>query len=199
MAHLRAFTLIELTVVTAIIVIITGVVLANNNRFGGQVLLQNLAYDIALSIREAQVNGISVARFGSDATFGAGYGVDFNLSNPNVYTLFGDISGNGLYDCASPGSSSCELVTATTISPGYKVQSLCVTPGQGAESCDGISKLDILFKRPEPDAWISVNGDSCITVSSYCEESARIVLSSPRGDTVSVVIEANGQISVSSN
>ncbi|MBI4087782.1 prepilin-type N-terminal cleavage/methylation domain-containing protein [Candidatus Kaiserbacteria bacterium] len=193
--HSRAFTLIELLVVTAIVVVITGVVFANNNRFGGVVLLQNLTYDVALSIRQAQVYGISVARFG-DATFSAGYGNDFDLSSPTTYTLFADASENGLYDCPAPGTSGCELVAATTISSGYRIQSLCATPAGGTETCSGVSSLDVLFKRPEPDAWISINGNSCILDSAQCQESARITLVSPKGDTMSVVIDANGQIAV---
>lgn len=181
---------------TAIIVLITSVVLANNNRFGGIVLLQNLTYDVALSIRQAQIYGISVTRFAADPTFSAGYGVDFDLSSPSAYTLFADISGNGLYDCTDPGSIGCEIVGATSISSGYHIQSLCATPAQGIESCSGVLSLDVLFKRPEPDAWISANGNSCLLQSSNCEESARIILESPRGDTMSVVVEANGQISV---
>lgn len=191
----RAFTLIELLVVTAIITVITGVVFANNNRFGGIILLENLTYDVALSIRQAQVYGISVSRFG-DTNFSAGYGIDFNVSSPTTYTLFGDSSDNGLYDCTIPGSGGCELVAATTIASGYRIASLCSTPAGGSEGCSGINTIDVLFKRPEPDAWISSNGNSCITDSSACQESARITLTSPRGDTMSVVIEANGQISV---
>src|SRR3989344_4615422 len=50
----RGFTLVELMVVTGILVVITSLILANNTRFGGAVLLENLAYDIALSMRKAQ-------------------------------------------------------------------------------------------------------------------------------------------------
>jgi prepilin-type N-terminal cleavage/methylation domain-containing protein len=189
------FTLIELMVVTGIIVVVTGVVLANNNRFGGVVLLENLTYDVALSVRQAQVYGISVSRFGA-SNFGAGYGVDFNKSSPTTYTLFGDSSGNGLYDCTTPGSLNCELISATNINSGYYVASLCATPAGGSETCSGISSIDIVFKRPEPDAWISINGISCISDTSACQESARITLESPRGDLMSVDVAANGQISV---
>jgi prepilin-type N-terminal cleavage/methylation domain-containing protein len=192
----RAFTLIELLVVTAIIVVVTAIILANNNRFGGVVLLQNLAYDIALSVRQAQVYGISVERYGQTASFSSGYGVDFNLSSPNTYVLFADTSNNGLYDCSSPGDASCELIQATTISQGYAIQSLCATPAQGVESCSGVTSIDVLFKRPEPDAWISINGASCTGNLAACQESARIVLQSPRGDTMGVTIDANGQIAV---
>lgn len=192
----RGFTLIELLTVTAIIVVVTAVVLANNNRFGGVVLLENLAYDVALSIRQAQVYGISVARFGP-STFNAGYGIDFNLSSPNVYLLFADaVVPNGLYDCPSPGTSNCELVKTMAISSGYSIKSLCVTPSSGTETCSGVSRVDILFERPEPDAWISAKGVSCILNTATCETAARIVVASPRGDNMSVVVDANGQISV---
>ncbi|MDP2648287.1 MAG: hypothetical protein Q8P19_00075 [bacterium] len=187
--------MIELLAVTAIIALITSIVLVNNNRFGGVVLLENLTYDVALSIRQAQVYGISVARFGSNE-FVSGYGVHLAISSPGTYALFADVSSSGLYDCPVPDSPGCELVSAASIRQGYQVSSLCATPIGGAESCSEISRLDILFKRPEPDAWISRNGDSCTINNSSCMESARIVLSSPRGDTMSVVVEANGQIAV---
>lgn len=175
---------------------VTSVVLANNSRFGGVVTLENLAYDVALSIRQAQVYGISVARFGTD-TFSAGYGVGFNLASPTSYVLFADaVSENGMYDCSSPGSATCELVQAATLSQGYRISELCYTPSVGAEQCGTATRIDVLFQRPEPDAWISVEGVSCTQSPASCASGARVVLASPRGDTVSVVIDVNGQISV---
>ncbi len=191
----NGFTLIELLVVTGIIVVVSTIVLADNNRFGGVVQLENLAYNVALSVRQAQAYGISVARFQTNI-FTAGYGVHFDLSSPNTYVLFADaIQVNGLYDCPQPGTNNCELVQTTSISKGYGIYSLCITPSSGVESCS-ISKLDIVFKRPEPDAGISASGTSCILNNGSCGESARIVLKSPRGDKMSVIIYVNGQISV---
>jgi len=178
----------ELLVVMGIIVVITGVVLANNTRFGGAVLLENFAYDVALSMRKAQIYGISVRRTGTD--FLGGHGIHFDLADPTHYSLFADSSKNGLYD---EGES---VPAEMTISQGYSISDLCATPPGGSETCDGISKLNILFKRPEPDAWISSTDESCISPPNACKESARIVLRSPRGDTKSVVVWANGQISV---
>jgi prepilin-type N-terminal cleavage/methylation domain-containing protein len=193
----KGFTLIELLVVTAIIVLISSVVLANNNRFGGVVLLQNLAYNIALSIRQAQVYGISTARFQSTSNFSAGYGMHFDLSSPDTYLLFADaITPNGMYDCPQPQTDNCELVQSTNISNGYGINQLCVTASSGAENCS-VQKLDVLFKRPEPDAWISADGTSCTLDNTACQEGARIVLIAPSGDIMNVTVEANGQISVS--
>ena len=178
------FTLIELLVVAGIIALISSLVLVNNNRFGGQVLLQNLAYDIALSIRQAQQFGISVQSFQGD--FDAAYGMHFQVSpaeGNGVYVLFADaVNRNGLYD-------SGELVQPTTITQSYRVADLCVTPPSSAEVC-GLPSVDITFQRPEPDAYIrsaSVSG---------LNESARLRVQSPRGDLKDVTVEANGQISV---
>jgi hypothetical protein len=181
--------------VTGIIVVVSGVVLADNNRFGGKVQLENLAYDIALSIRQAQVYGISVARF-QGGTFSAGYGVHLAVLSPTVYALFADaVTENGLYDCPSPGTQNCELVQTTNITSGYRINDLCRTASSGTETC-GIPSLDIVFERPEPDAWIGSSGVSCILNAGTCAAGARIELISPRGDLMSVAVEANGQISV---
>ena len=189
------FTLIELLAVTAIIVMVTGVTLAGNARYGGVILLQNLAYDIALSIRQAQVYGISVARFGQ-ASFTSGYGIHFDTSNPTSYAIFADaITADGLYTCPTPGATSCELIDAPIISRGYKIKSLCAPAGE-SETCLTASAIDIIFKRPEPDAWISASGNSCELDHNLCMESARVIVVSPRGDTMSVIISAAGQISV---
>ena len=193
----RGFTLVELLVVTAIFVVITGMILANHNRFGGRVILQNLAYDIALSIRQAQVYGISVRQFGG--TF-SGYGMHFVLSgpgvNPTTYVLFADIYPsvpNGLYD-ADQG----EQVESNTIAGGYRIVDLCAlrldVPRSTPEDCDSITSLDVLFRRPEPDAFISINGVSGVADQSALQQRARIIVESLRGERMSIVIEKTGQI-----
>ena len=73
-----AFTLIELLVVIGIIVLVSAAMLANMNKFGGAALTQNLAYDIALSMREAQVYGIAVQNVRGSAGFTPAYGMYFN-------------------------------------------------------------------------------------------------------------------------
>lgn len=184
---MHGFTVIELLAVTAVMVFVTSVILANNSRFGGAVLLQNLAYDMALTVRQAQVYGISVFRFGEEE-FSFAYGAHFKPAAPTSFFLFADaVSVNGVYDgCTDP--SLCELVQSTKISQGYVIADVCVT-GAGAESC-GHSQLDVTFKRPEPDAYIRADGLPTLY------EKGRVVVRSPRGDLRSVVMETNGQISV---
>src|SRR5690606_40145653 len=50
-----------------------------------------------------------------------------------------------------------EAVRSTVIEGGFAVSELCATPLSGTETC-GLTQLDILYIRPEPDAFIRVNG-----------------------------------------
>lgn len=186
-------------VVVGIIALISGLVLVNNNSFSGNVLLQNLAYDIALSVRQAQVYGISVQRF--NGVFGSAYGMHFQVDSGSgsTYALFADALApvDGLYDCPSPGTASCELVQSTNVGQGYRISAVCATSASGTEQCG--TQLDITFKRPEPDACIALGGESPLNASGICTggaASARIVVSSPQGKTKDVVVDVNGQISV---
>lgn len=173
-------------------ILISGVILVNNNAFGGAILLQNLAYDIALSVRQAQVYGTSVARFGAN-NFGAAYGLHFAAALPTTYALFGDaISANGLYDTG-------ELVQTYSVERGYTISKICSPAGTSIASCTAITSADIVFKRPETDAWISTSGVSCFGSPGSCAQSVRVVVRSPRGDISSVVVENNGQVSVQKN
>jgi len=202
----RAFTLIELLVVCAIIIVISAVVLIDNNKFGGQVILENLAYDVALSVRQTQVYGIAVERFGQ-STFTAGYGMHFSLSDPTHYILFADLEGTGVFDSGFPISQTYptgEVVSPSpyTLTQGYSIQSLCTVPQVGGSStCTPVTTIDIMFQRPEPNAYISaaVTGApvSCIQDLGFaCNYEAQITLLSPRGATSTVVVDETGQISV---
>ncbi|MCR4280785.1 MAG: type II secretion system GspH family protein [Candidatus Kaiserbacteria bacterium] len=201
--HRRGFTLIELVAVMAIIIIVTSVTLANNSRFGGAVLLQNLAYDMALSIRQAQVYGIAVRGYSANQ-FSAGYGMHFSTSESGgnlQYELFADKDGDGLF------TSSTDPVIDENVSPspyhigrGYYISGLsALDPDASSET--SVGTIDIIFKRPEPTACISANGITAIDSKGLCtlsslKERARITVTSPRGDNMSIVVEATGQISV---
>jgi hypothetical protein len=179
-------------VVVAIIIIVTSTVLANNAKFGGTILLENLAYDIALSTREAQIYGVSVARFNASGStvFTSPFGVHFDKTSGNnkVYVIFADaVSVNRHYDAG-------ELLTSTQITRGYYIADLCTTDS-GTETCNR-STLDIVYKHPDPDAYICQGTDTCTGASPQLHQRARIVVASPRGDTTNICVDLNGQISV---
>lgn len=196
---MSGFTLIELLAVTGIIALISGLVLVNNNRFGGQVLLENLAYDIALSVRQAQISGISVQQFNS--SFGSAYGMHFTPTvgdGQSVYAQFADAyTTNGVLDITA-STPAVELIRSTTVAQGYNISSVCAI-ASGGGTCTAGSSLDITFKRPEPDACIALNGIASTDGAGTCGgayESAQITVTSPRSDVRTIVIDSNGQISV---
>ncbi len=181
------FSLIELLVSVSILTIITAVVLAQHNQFSGNLALSNLVYDIALSVRQAQVYGLSVREFGAGSgEFDIGYGVHFDAGNSTSYALFADRNRNGRYDGES------ELVEVFTLGRGFVLSGLCVSPTAGAELCApaDFASLDVVFIRPDPDALIRVN------TGSDLYQSLRVVARSPQGKTREVVVVATGQISV---
>lgn len=199
----RAFTLVELLVVIAIITIISSILLANNNLFKGNTVLQNAGYDVALTVRQAQVYGISVMQR-NGTSFGTpfGYGIHF-VAGSSRYNLFADIvTQNGKYDAGEDVKPS-----PYQLSGGYTISAICVPAGSSIASCTRLSSgatIDIFFMRPEPDAYISESTDTitfdstgAIINTASPQSSARIIITSPSGQSTSVIINQNGAVSVS--
>lgn len=181
-------------VVTAIFMILSSVVLSTNARFGNLIVLQNLAHDMALSVRQAQVYGIAVRRF--EATnFDVNYGIHFTLpaeDAPTIYELFADVNRNGTYD------EGDAIVSSTTVSPGFTIADLCVRNASGIEDC-GVGSVDVVFRRPEPDACISKDGAVTYNQQFECvsqENRMRLVMQSRSDEQSEITVESSGQISV---
>jgi prepilin-type N-terminal cleavage/methylation domain-containing protein len=201
----KGFTLIELLVVCSIVIILSTLILIDNNKFGGDVTLENLAYDIALTVRQTQVYGIAVTGFSQSGTntFSNGYGMRFSTASPSAstqYLLFADIAGTGV--CQGSCLSN-DIVQTNTLQQNYSVYSLCVIPQVGNQTCAPATEIDILYKRPEPQAFISAGfagavPTSCIQSSGYsaCYYEAQIQVRSPKGDTRTILVDATGQITV---
>lgn len=187
----RGFTLIELLTVTAIIVIITLVLLLRQSKFDSSTILRSVAYSVALSVRQAQVYGTSVlgSSNGSAIAYAPGYGLFFGRTSPQIYILYADFNNNGGYDAG-------EAVQTFTLNAGYTISEACVNFSNGTKNCTGaddttgshtIDSVNIVFKRPNPDAVFNANP---AYVSSY------IQVRSNDGTTRSVLITSAGQINV---
>ncbi|MGH7175638.1 MAG: pilus assembly FimT family protein, partial [Minisyncoccia bacterium] len=98
------FTLIEMMVSLAIVTIIAGVVLTSHSSFSNSLIVSNTAYDVALSMREAQSYGIGVRGLGS--TVNVGYGLDFSAATPLSYRFFSD--GYGGATCGASAPPNCK-------------------------------------------------------------------------------------------
>ena len=187
----QGFTLVEMLVSIGIFVIVTTIAVYNQGRFNSSVLLTNLAYEIALSMRQAQFYGITVkgitSTITSKTTFEGGYGVHFD-ANTTQYTLFEDrdpspenglLESNGLFD-------SGEALEAFSIKKGNKVGKICLTSGLST-SCS-FTSVDISFVRPNPDSRILSGGVSF--------GKAEICVSSSQNTYRKILVDLSGQISV---
>lgn len=199
----RGFTLIELLVSAAVITIVSGIVLVRFNTFDSTVLLKSLAYEVATTIREAQVYSVSVFNIvgGSQQTFRYPFGVSFTQGNTN-YVLF-------RYQNASPGARPyndiaeadpdvAAIVTSYTLGGSTEIYRVCVKlTGVASESCQTSSgRLDISFRRPEFYAifnasWLAANQQDSI-------EYAKVEFRSTRNPSKRWIVEVKllGQISV---
>lgn len=198
----RGFSLVELLVVLSIFSLITSVVLVQGSRFDSSILLTNLAYETALTIREAQVYGISVRgeTGASGLAFQHAYGVYFGGDDKSIVSFI-DRTDNRKYDlgtgvCREVGSECLDILK---INRGNRVAKFCaISAGSSSttyctddsNSSSHLDDLSITFKRPNPDAVIKNSADILF-------KSASIVLSSADGLSQRTLnIEATGQISI---
>ncbi len=205
----RGFTLTEMLVSIGIMLLITGVVLLSQGKYSSNISLTNLANDISLSIRQAQIYGVSVKELSTGSgDFSSAYGVDFNttVSGSNTaYIFFADrgTPKNSYYDnawsCPIGGTSEClEKINLTS---GNTISRLCIIRKNDNGVCANssgvlVDHIDITFIRPSNAANILYfnNGGQIPGNSNYI--GAEITVSSASGLTRSVVVYETGQISV---
>ncbi len=183
-------------VVLAIIVTVTTIALSSQSAFNKTLILANTAYDIALTLRSAENFGI-----GSRAlyrTANAGYGVHFQRGTLGSFILFADTAPAINSSCTRPDcrpgdylySTDDTLVQTYTIGNGIMVSDFCTSSDRARCASTGdLSSLDIVFARPNPDAFIRANGSSYSAYTAAC-----LVISSGGGGSRFVSVEASGQI-----
>src|SRR3990172_12655861 len=94
----KGFTIIELVVVFFIMVSILAVVIPGYLEYSTKLDLENLALDVALTIREAQSYGAG-SKVSSAGIFDIPYGVHFDIrDNPTRLIFYEDTNNNNLYD-----------------------------------------------------------------------------------------------------
>lgn len=204
----KGFTLVELMVTVSVMMIMTSIVFFNYNRFNESTLLSSFAYDMSLTIRQAQVYGVAT-RQGSGSqsdpvtvdsaalnNFKSAYGVHFDKATTADFPLklFADSPiGDGVYNLADDGVP----LQSYSFQRGIKISNLCLTlTDGGAENCT-YTKLDITFRRPDPEAIIKVGVDGGVAPLGNVS-SARIELQNA-GNSMnprSIIVYPTGQISV---
>lgn len=216
------FTLIEMLVSVAIIGVIASVIVYNHSKFDSDLEINNVAYRLALSIRQAQVYGIS-AREVAGATgnsFSRYYGLHFKNATPSGlnfttsrWIFFSDTDDNGKYRtgttrpgedgfCEADGSIN-ECIEQTIIGRGISINGMRGFRSGNWYTLSALIAVDVLFKRPNPDAIFNLylgnyttsgsNNNRC--GGSACEGVA-VCLQSSQGRKKRVVVLSTGQISV---
>lgn len=207
------FTLIEMLIVIGIIIIITAIVISSQGSFNRSILLANTTYDVALSIRHAETYGL-VSRI-SGVSLNTGYGIDVARVSPTTFTLFADSypvpstssachpTADASAPDAKPGnctydSGQNEKVTDYTLGNGITISNFCAKTS-GSWACatsngSSLTSLDIVFSRPNPIPFMSVNGSysSTFPVTDVC-----LSLTSPQGGARFISVSSSGEIRAS--
>ncbi len=197
----KGFSLVEFIVVLVIFSIMSSVSLFNYNSYSKSIRETNVAQDIALTIRQAQIYGLSA----TGRTVGGGnagpedilnipnitqdrsiIGVRIDIDN-NSLILFEDNSANRNFVFDDDGNYSDRVIDVRTIKAAG-VEILGVEMCGSSANCgdieyDGV--VDVAFQRPYPDAYITLGGNSgdiynfaSILISSNDEYSKYIEISS---------------------
>ncbi len=179
-AFARAFTLVELMVSLAVIMILTGILLYRYPETAVRLTLANMSHTVSLLIREAQVRGSAIDSLNSSL---GGYGVYASLTSPGQLVLFGDTVdasvpkpygitiGDGIFQSGSPIN---ETKSTTLLPSRYVIKKLCVGTGFpftcNSANTPAISSLVISFTRPNPIPNIYVNNVTSINYTAACIE-----------------------------
>ncbi|MEK7460541.1 MAG: prepilin-type N-terminal cleavage/methylation domain-containing protein [Patescibacteria group bacterium] len=178
---MSGFTLIELMVTIGIFSVITSVVLTNYRGFIVNANFSNASESVVIALREAQVYGVGTKKSAvvcGTSNFTCAFGVHIDTTDRNSFTVFADVNDNKIYD--APG----EKVETVNFPLGTSIQSLSCAP----IVCS--ARLDVTFKRPNPDAFIA---DTALQGVSY--DSATIGLTNGiRNSTIT--ISTAGQMSL---
>lgn len=202
MSHIKnkGFTIAELIIVIGIFALVTSIAMFNQGRLNSNVLINNMAFETALAIREAQVYGIGVRAGGDESvdTFSGWFGAHFDINNPTEIVIFNDVNKNGAYDLLlDNGNTEAKYQYTFTNQRGNKITAMCTGPlsvGNACQSEIGVQGLDIIFKRPSPEANFHVTGTAG---EDNSVSRAYIVVNNVDNDNCRVVIvESTGQIRV---
>ena len=174
----------EVLVVLAIVGILAVVIVGNYRAYERQNVVENLAQDIALTIKLAQSYGLNVRGFNSASSFESSYGVSFNDATPTSYKIYRDNDRGPVF--TSVGATDLEVFS---IGQGYEISDICGLPPAAAEDCT-MSRMDITFDRPNPDANFRDNSGGI----NYDE--VRIRITGPDGGSKDIRVRATGFVSV---
>lgn len=201
-------TLVELLVVIFIFVVISTTTIFSYGKFNSSLSIQNLADDIALSVRKAQGYAIGVRGYGG--LFTEGYGVhfttntsvsDLSAGSSKSFILFADLDDDKQYDhtttglCGAPEEGN-ECLELLSISSADNISEIYLN--NNTYPIDDTDTIDLIFKRPNPEPSFCYRGEG-IGACDFDISNIKVNISTDIDPTIHkvITISNNGQISVS--
>lgn len=145
----KGFTLIELIVVTAIIVLLLGLALPSYRSANKSLALQRAIHKLAQDLRRAQEMAMSATEVeveGEGVVPEGGYGLYLNINQPNQYILFADFDANQEYTDENEKVDKIELEGEVEISDFRPIDAVG-------------DDLSIVFLPPDPIIILSPDFD----------------------------------------
>jgi type II secretory pathway pseudopilin PulG len=210
-------------VVLVIIIIVTAIALSGQSGFNRTQALHNTAYDIGLTLRQAQSYGLASQLYHSIGNANAPYGLSFSSTNSTGYTFFVDTHpsapGYGLSGNVCPGhlvSSGPEarpgncvydtgdaVIQDYTLNNGFTIPEFCAYSSTGSGnyypngtvcSTDGVKISSLNITFARPNAETTIVGS--VSGSQYGFTAVCVKLADPQGDSRYVSISKTGQVQV---
>ncbi|MDO8669036.1 MAG: type II secretion system protein [Candidatus Buchananbacteria bacterium] len=132
----KAFTLIELLAVTAIITLLSAIVMPSYRDSNKHLALQRSASKLAQDLRRTQEMAMSAKEVSEVIPYG--FGIDFKNSWPDYYILFADLNNNHHRDAADQDMETIKLESKIKIS-----------------NLSPVSFFSVVFAPPDPITWIN--------------------------------------------
>lgn len=191
-ANTGGFTLVELIISVAIFVFMTVLLVSKYGNFSNGILTTNIAYDIAITIRQSQAFGLHVRQ--TNSSFSGAYGTHFTKasSGNTKFELFFDANSDSVFTSGpTPGVVPDETLAGYVLKRNSIIQDIAVGTGPANITAHPDS-LNVVFKRPDPDAIITAVTGGTKTKVAYAE----IILKGPDASTRKIVVRRTGQISI---
>ena len=196
----RGFTLIELLISVGIIAILTAMVTVKYKAFDSTTILKGAAYEIALTIREAQVKSISAVR--GTTGFDHPRGVSITPDNTpttlsKTYKTFqfqdSSITVRPYNDTAEPDPDIATILGTSTLDRTIYVSDVCINNGIDCS----LSGVDISFRRPEFKAIFHGHGNTALQDAAISDVTIKVTSSNNTANVFLIEVSQLGQISVS--
>lgn len=184
------FTIAELLVSLSIVVIVSTIVLARYSSFNSAILLKSQAFELALTIREAQL--LAVSAQGSAGNFRSSFGVFLSSVGgaKQQYVLFRDADGDGF-------SEGDVVIEAGQLDDRFSVRGFTSEDNGGGVDVSDDGELSIVFTRPNFDASFYDGAGTALTDEVVYIE---LVAGESEGNTTSdlrtIRVTGAGQIDV---